>query len=241
MKKNPQLGPLILGGALGAFLGTLLAHALVMAAQRTSPEAGLWLKGPYGPPFFNLWLASSVFYAGIGAGLFRGKERLQGAGIGFGVPMFGILLPMILATRLFSWGEGSSEPTMAWMYLILAVYTGSCASAVWLLGLLCRAGGRRFDWRTAFAGLVGMGAAYGVGRLMNGLFPPYASIDSAMLLPPASVTLDGIFTGTLIGAAIAYSAAPRGKIEAPSPAEGGAAAPAGKAVATAAPHPKAVI
>ncbi|MBI4425326.1 MAG: hypothetical protein HY554_16475 [Elusimicrobia bacterium] len=190
--------PRFLNGAAGGVLGALLAHWVVLAARAATGAADVWLKGPHGPPFFELTLATAAFYASVGA--FAGPRRGAAArsAKAAGAAFLALALPMALATRLFSWGE--TGPSFAWIYMILGSYAlanGSGAFAVgWTLGRS----------RAGLRALAGAGAAWAVDRLAQwAVFGgPQAPPVAGWLAPPAAV-----LSGLLWGEGIALAAARR--------------------------------
>jgi len=182
-------------GALGGFLGAGLGHMAVMGLHRWAGDANLWLKGAHGPPFFDLALATGIFYACVGAALYPGAaRRLFGAGVGLGAVLLALALPMALATRLFAWGEAEGPETYAWFYLVLGLYGAANAASAWLLGLF--AGG----WRRALAAVLGMTAA-GLAHLAARMLVPELAdrVEVIGVLPPPSALGTGMIWGGGLG------------------------------------------
>jgi len=192
--RNPELFPRALGAACGGLLGGLLGHALAFLALRSGDTAG-WLKGPYGPPFFSLLLTTAIFYACLGAGLFRGRRRLTGAAVGLAVPCVVLGMPLAAATRV--------SQDLPWVGLILGLYTASALIALLLLGALSRGG---WSWRAAMGSLAGGAAAYVLGLGLSLLFPALAGGIPSGLLPPVGALLQAGFSGLCVGtgAALAF-------------------------------------
>ncbi|MFH1725914.1 MAG: hypothetical protein ABII00_14995 [Elusimicrobiota bacterium] len=209
-RPGPERGSpaLALGGLIGGLAGALAGHAAVVAAFRLTGDAGVWLKGPHGPPFFSLLVSTAFFYGGIGAGLFRGRERLAGAALGFGTAFALIYAPLAIGTRVFTWGEGpEAEPTLAWLYLVLGVYCAASAAAAIAIGGRCRGQGS-FDGWGGLRALGGVVLGYLLGMGLRRLIPALQPTIPTGWLPPLGATVGGMLSGTCIGAAVA--AAPRG-------------------------------
>ena len=73
-------------GGAGGLGGAVAAQIFVACAERFGGSAS-WLKGPHGPPFFNIALFMGVFYAGIALGLLRKPGALAWGFLG---PFVGI-------------------------------------------------------------------------------------------------------------------------------------------------------
>ena len=199
--KPPSPTLMVLGAAAGGGAGALLGHSSVMLLSSAVPGAGLWLKGPHGPPFFDLALYTAVGYGLLGAGLCQEDRRVKGAAAGFLLPLSAILLPMAAATRLFHWGEDPfAEPTLAWFYLTSAVYLVAAAGALLTLG---RLEGRR--WKAGGGALLGALGGYLMGLGVMRLFPSLQSSAPAGLLPPGGLFLDGLLSGGSVGLGVALT------------------------------------
>lgn len=191
-----------LAGGAGGLGGAALAHLAVTLANRLG-QAELWLKGPYGPPFFNLALYMGILCGGIAWSLSRQvSDRATPALLGLLGPCLGISLPMALLTRFARWGmEPGSAPTWAWYYSVGGLYIAATWGTLLGLGaLLCPA--RR--WLGALAGAGGAFTGYlaltaflwAVPSYQQNLWAPQKFIPSPVAL------LDGLLTGAGMGLGI---------------------------------------
>jgi len=97
-------------GGLGGFLGAALAHVLVTLGNRFGAEA--WLKGAYGPPFFDVCLYMGVLMGGVAAGALR---RPRAAALGLLLPIAVMALPLCALTHWARWGmDAGGPPTNGW-------------------------------------------------------------------------------------------------------------------------------
>lgn len=183
------------GGSVAGLFGAALAHLLTAAAQRFGSEG--WLRGPFGPPFFDIALYTGVFYAAIGLAAAR---RGAGATLGFFAPFFGILLPMFVLTRY----GGFAAPQ--WKVVTLTVYIVAIWGTIAALGIQAAYGPR---WRGALAAVVGSVAGYltlvAAQKAMPSLL--YQPSDLRSYLPPTVNLLDGLFSG--LGLCLALSLEPK--------------------------------
>lgn len=191
----------LLAGAVGGALGAAAGHLSVMLAYRWSAgESGMWLKGPHGPPFFDLTLSTAVFYAFLGASLYEGRGRLRGALVGGSAVFLSLALPMSVATRSFAWGEGAAEPeTLRWFYLILATCVLANLGSAALLGTFWRFPASR---RRTLHGAASVPAAAILQSALNYVLPWLSERVIALgYLAPRSA----VFSGALWGLVIAWA------------------------------------
>lgn len=180
-----------LGGGVAGLLGAALAHVLTVACDRSG--SGSWLRGPYGPQFFNVALYTGVFYAAIAAAAGR---RAVVAAAGFAGPFFGILLPMFVLTRYSGWGmpRGAEAVTLQWKIAVLAVYIVSIWGTIAGVGALAARAGRA---RGALEAVAGSLAGYAVLTLVLKAAPFVAKghWSPTSFLPPPVNLLDGLLSG----------------------------------------------
>lgn len=185
----------LLGGSAGGFGGSLAAHVIVTLADRLGNSSG-WLKGPYGPPFFNVSLFMGIMYGGIALGL---SKRLGVSLLGLFGPFLGIALPMTVLTRTarWGWGDEGAVSSGAWYYAVIVVFVLAVWGTIFALGW--RLGGER-KW---LGGIAAMAGAFGGYLLLSGLlrFAPGISgwFWAPGLLPQPTVLLDGLMTGCGMG------------------------------------------
>ncbi|HBL18078.1 MAG: hypothetical protein A2X36_15345 [Elusimicrobia bacterium GWA2_69_24] len=193
-----------MGGTLGGLAGAAAAHTAVIAAFRYTGDAGIWFKGPHGPPFFSLLVNTSLLYLGIGAGLCAGR-RLMGAAAGFMTSFLLIYAPLAAATRIFTWGEGPEpQPTMAWVYLILGVYVAASVFTIAVLGAAAdRTWTRPGVLRRVLGALAGAAFAYVLDLGLSRLFPAFRAMVPAGWVPQPAALADGLLTGGFMGLGIA--------------------------------------
>lgn len=181
----------VAGGGLAGFFGAALAHVLTTLADRLGSEA--WLRGPYGPQFFNVALYTGVFYAAIGAAAGR---RVLTAGIGFLGAFFGVLLPLFVLTRYGGWGmpRTSNLVTPQWQYAVAIVYIVAIWGAIAGIGA---ATGRVSPRRGAGAAVLGSLAGYAVLAVLLKIFAAWARAPwtPTSFLPPPVNLLDGLLSG----------------------------------------------
>ena len=199
-------------GLAGGLGGTLAGHWAVFAARAVSPSDDLWLLGRHGPPFFELSLSLACFFAILGAAAGSGTpaRRLARGAAAAAAAFTALALPMAIATRLFSWGEGPQQETWSWVYLVFGSYAAANAAGASVIGALeTRAA------RGAVAALAGAGAGWAADRgaqwLLSSPFDPRAPFG---LLPPASAAISGALWGAGIGLALSFLREP------PVPQEG---------------------
>ncbi|OIO09138.1 MAG: hypothetical protein AUJ52_06945 [Elusimicrobia bacterium CG1_02_63_36] len=201
MTKDSNAPAFIGLGALGGFSGAVLGHVLIVAAFKLTGDASVWFKGPHGPPFFSLLVATALFYAALAAALAPGGSRARAAAIAGGISALIIYLPMAVATRVFAWGEGPADPpTLKWFYLVLSVYAAASLAGTAAVGLSVR---RR---RAVFAALTGLAAAYLLNLLMRRFIP---DAPPHGWLPTLGSLVDGTLTGLAVAAALAYFPEPK--------------------------------
>ena len=180
----------IVGGGAAGFFGAALAHVLATLAVRFGSES--WLRGPYGPQFFNIALYTGIFYAAIGAAAGR---RPKTAAIGFSGAFVGILFPMFVLTRYGGWGMPREAPavTPQWQNMVLGLY----ALVIWgtIAGIGATAS-RTTWWRGIIAAVVGSAAAYGALTVLHFAQWAQGPWSAASMLPSPVNLLDGILSGT---------------------------------------------
>lgn len=180
----------VAGGGLAGFFGAALAHVLTTMAARLGSEA--WLRGPYGPPFFNVALYTGVFYGAIGAAAGR---RARTAGIGLLSAFFAFLLPMFVLTRYGGWGmPRGADITPAWKLAVIAVFVLAIWSTIAGIGA---AAGRVSPWRGAAAAVLGSLAGYAALAVLQRLFAAWTQgpWNPASFLPSPVNLLDGLLSG----------------------------------------------
>lgn len=187
----------LLRGLAGGFCGALLGHVLVTACLRAGGES--WLKGPYGPHFFDIALYLSLLYGGIACGL---SLRPGLTAVGVLGPLLGIVLPMALFTRTARWGmEPGAPPTLAWYWLVLAAHSlGTWGTTLTLGALLCP----RRRWLGALGAVLGSLAGYLCLELFLRVVPSYAQGRWApgSFVPSPLDLLSGLLIGAGLGAGV---------------------------------------
>lgn len=199
MTRKDEVGPLgaaVTGGAAG-FFGAGLAHVLTALLDRAGAET--WLKGPYGPPFFNIAVYTGVFYGAIGAGASR---RPREALIGLLGPFLTIVVPMTVLTRVARLGlfpEGA--PSIEWRATVTVVYL----LAIW--GSIAAIGASACRRRAlgAVAAVVASLLGYGLLQFFLNVAPSYAQTpwNPAGLVPSPVNLMDGILSGAALALAVA--------------------------------------
>lgn len=196
-QEGVPFGAAVAGGAAG-FFGAGMAHVLTALFDRAGAEK--WLKGPYGPAFFNIALYTGVFYAAIGAGATR---RTREALIGFFGPFLTIVVPMTVLTRVARFGlfpEGA--PSIEWQATVTAVYMLAIWGSIVAIGA---SAARRWRWLGAAAAVVASLLGYGVLQFILNVVPSYAKNpwNPAGLVPSPVNLLDGILSGAFLALAVA--------------------------------------
>lgn len=184
------------GGAAG-FFGAAAAHVLTALFDRAGSE--LWLKGPYGPPFFNVALYTGVFYAAVGAGA---RRRAREALIGFLGPFMAIAVPMLVLTRVARLGLfPDAAPSIEWRPIVTAVYLLGIWGTIAAIG----ASAVTKPLQGAAAAVVASLLGYGLLQAFFALLPAAARNpwNPAGLVPSPVNLMDGV----LSGAAVALAAA----------------------------------
>ena len=176
--------------------GAALAHgAVTLLNRRFGGGVENWLKGPYGPPFFDIALYMGILYAGIGLGI---SLRPKVAASGFAGSFLGIAVPMAALSRILRWtGEGN-----AWYIAVVAVF----AMATW--GTIAGIGAGtapKSRWRGAFGSATG--AFFGYLALTAGVWaaPALKSVvwSPYSFLPAPVALMDGLLSGAGMGLGIA--------------------------------------
>jgi hypothetical protein len=138
-----------------------------------------WLKGPYGPPFFNAALFMGLLYGGIALGLSR---RRRDAALGALGPSLGIALPMIALSRV--------KADLPWIPVVVALYTAAVWGTIFALG-------RRMTRRWTGGAAACAGAFLGF-LLLSAVIKAAPALTAWRLnayLPPPVVLLDGLLSG----------------------------------------------
>lgn len=185
------------GGAAG-FAGASLAHVVTALLDRAGSET--WLKGPYGPPFFNISLYTGVFYAAVGAGASR---RAREAALGFAGPFLAIALPMTVLTRVARFGVYETAPSIEWKAVVSVVYLLAIWGTIAGLGAASVSGRRGLG---AAAAVVASLSAYGLLEAFMRLVPSYAKSpwDPTALIPSPINLMDGILSGAALSLAVFF-------------------------------------
>jgi hypothetical protein len=189
----------LVGGGAAGFFGAALAHLLTTFAVRLGSDS--WLRGPYGPQFFNVALYTGVFYAAIGAAAGR---RIKTAAIGFLGTFLGILFPMFILTRYGGWGMPRTETIVSphWQSAVLGLYV----LAIWgtIAGIGATAG-RIAWWRGLGAAVLGSAVAYGVLTVLLRIFAAWAKSpwNPTSFVPSPVNLLDGLLSGAGLCLALA--------------------------------------
>jgi len=193
----PNLPAALLRGLAGGFVGAVLGHLCVTWCLRAGGES--WLKGPYGPHFFDISLYLGLLYGGIAAGLsLRPAATLVGALGAF----LGIALPMAVLTRIAPWGmETGAPPTLAWYWAVLAAHSlGTWGTTLALGALLCP----RRRWLGALGAALGSFAGYLALELFLRVVPSYAQgrWNPRSFMPSPLDLLTGLLIGAGLGAGV---------------------------------------
>jgi hypothetical protein len=184
-----------MGGGAAGLGGAAAAHVLTALCDRAGSET--WLKGPYGPQFFNITLYTAVFYASIGGAAAR---RAAGALAGALPPLLGIGLAMAVLTRLvplqFTLAVGT-QSVPAWYFVVMALYSVGIWGAVAAVGAVAA---RTRPWRGALAATAATALAYGLLSAFVRLAPSYAKTpwNPTGLIPSPVNLLDGVLSGSLL-------------------------------------------
>lgn len=186
----------VTGGTAGLF-GAGLAHVSTALLDRAGSET--WLKGPYGPPFFNIAVYTGVFYAAVGAAAAR---RPREALIGFLGPFLTIVVPMAVLTRVARLGlfpEGA--PSIEWQATVTVVYLLAIWGSIAAIGASAV---RRRPWLGAAAAVVASLLGYGALQFILNVVPSYAKNpwNPAGLVPSPVNLMDGILSGAFVALAV---------------------------------------
>lgn len=193
----PSLFQGLVRGSAGGLAGALAGHILVTAVLRAGGQD--WLKGPYGPHFFDIALYLGVMYGAVGLAL---SLRPRPALWGFFGAFLGIALPMAVLTRVAHWGmETGAPPTLAWYWAVIVCHSLGTWGTTLALGALL---GPARRWLGALGAVLGSLAGYGLLQLFLFAVPSYAQgrWDPKSFLPSPLDLLTGILIGTGIGAGI---------------------------------------
>jgi hypothetical protein len=185
---NP-LATALLGAAGGLAAGFVAQTGVTLCAK-----AGLgWdaFQAQNGLPFFPTALFMGFFYGVIAAAISR---RWQESLIGWAGPFLGIAVPMFALQRVGAWNPGYHG---AGAILAAAVW-GTVAVLGWRLG-----GG----WLGVAAAVAASLAAYGGQLLVQYAAPGFGQGPwrPGGILPQATVLLDGLLTGALLGLSVALA------------------------------------
>ncbi len=181
---------------MAGLFGAGLAHVLTAALDRTGSET--WLKGAYGPPFFNIAVYTGVFYAAIGAA--AGRRALEAA-IGLLGPFLTIVLPMTVLTRVARLGVYETAPSLEWKAVVSVVYLLAIWGTIAAIGA-CAVTVKR--WQGAAAAVVASLLGYGVLDLFVRLVPSYAKSpwNPAGFVPSPINLMDGLLSGAALTLAV---------------------------------------
>lgn len=193
---------LLLGGGLGGLLSGAVAHVVTTLFDRAGGSE-FWLKGPEGPPFFNVALFMGVMYGGIAWSL---SKRRSDALVGALGPFLGIAVPMALMSRHLSFAPAMKglfpQSPSPWADIVIVLFVCAIWGTVFALGWRLGRG-----WKGALGAVTGsfcgylilMGVTYATPRLNNWPVAMYK------YLPTPLVLLDGLLTGAGIGAGVHLS------------------------------------
>jgi hypothetical protein len=192
----------VVGGGLAGFFGAALAHVLTTLADRLGSEE--WLRGPYGPQFFNVSLYTGVFYAAIAAAASRRARTAGGVFLG---TFLAVLLPMFALTRYAGWGmpRASAAVTPQWQLAVIVVYIVAIWGAIAAIGA---AAGRVTARRGAAAAVLGSLAGYAVLAVLLKVFAAWAKTPwkATSFIPPPVNLLDGLLSGAGLCLALSFDA-----------------------------------
>ncbi len=184
----------VITGGVGGLLAAGAAQLLTVFADRTGGSEN-WLKGPHGPPFFNVCLFMGIMYGGIAWALSRRRNETLIGSLG---PLLGIALPLIALER---WRE------LPWEYVVITVFIlavwGTIVALGWRLG---------HGWRGAIGAVLGSFTGYLILQLIQYLSPAIAGWRLYGYLPPPIVLIDGLLTGAGIAVGIHLLGRNHGKI-----------------------------
>lgn len=176
---------LLTGGAVGGLLSAAIAHVFTTLLDR-AVGSQMWLKGPYGPPFFNIALFMGLLYGGIALGLSRRRADVLIGALG---PSLGIAVPMAVLTRL--------SLALPWMQIVIAVFVAAVWGTIFALG-------RQLTnrWAGGIAACAGAFAGYLALQSLTMLAPGLSGWRLHGYLPSPVVLLDGTLTATGMGLAV---------------------------------------
>lgn len=180
--------PFLVGGGVGGLLAASIAQVFTTLLDRAAGSE-TWLKGPYGPPFFNVALFMGLLYGGIALGLSR---RRRDAALGALGPSLGIAVPMTVLSRLFDlpnvrWGAQSLS---LWIPVVVALYTVSIWGTIFALGRRLTA-----RWTGGAAACAGAFLGFLLLSALTKLAPTLTAWRLNAYLPPPIVLLDGLLSG----------------------------------------------
>jgi hypothetical protein len=187
-----------LTGGVAGFLGAGVAHVVTALLDRAGSET--WLKGPYGPSFFNIAVYTGVFYGAIGLAAGR---RLRETLIGLLGPFLTILLPMAVLTRVARLGlfpEGA--PSIEWRAVVTAVYLLAIWGSIAAIGA---SAAKKHPWQGAGAAVLASLLGYGILEALLALVPSYGRShwNPAGLVPSPINLMDGLLSGAALALAVA--------------------------------------
>ena len=185
------------GGGAG-LAGAVLAHVFTALFDRAGSEA--WLKGPYGPPFFNIAVYTGLFYAAIGAATGR---RAKEALIGLLGPFLTIAVPMTALTRFARLGVYETAPSLEWKAVVSVVYLLAIWGTIAAIGASAAAKSRVLG---AGAAVVASLLGYAILDLFIRLAPSYAKSpwNPAGLIPSPINLMDGMLSGAALTLAVVF-------------------------------------
>ncbi|MFH2202428.1 MAG: hypothetical protein ABIJ96_04900 [Elusimicrobiota bacterium] len=184
-------------GILGALAGALIGHGAVALSQILTARTAS-LRPPDAPTFFTLALYTACLYGGLGAGIFRGPERLRGAVKGFGTAAVLIAAPLIPATYLLRTGGGGAAN---YAFVHLLVYMGASLATVWVLGAGARNQGLLRGWKAGLGAVLGALAAQILSAVISAILPGLRVYPLGPLPPPAML-IEAILCGALVALGI---------------------------------------
>lgn len=163
---------------------------LTSLADHVGGSAG-WLKGPYGPPFFNISLFMGVMYGAIAWALSRERATTLFGLLG---PFLGIAAPMLVLTRI--------SQAIPWLQIVVALFVGAVWATIFVIGWRAGRG-----WLGGVSCMLGALLGYGVLTAIQRLAPGLTAWPwrAGSYLPQPTVLLDGFLTGGGMGLGIWFA------------------------------------
>lgn len=184
----------IVGGGAAGIGGAAFAHVVAALCDRAGSES--WLRGAYGPQFFNITVYTSLLYAAIGGG--AAPKKPAAALAGALAPILAIALPMIVLTRVPSLQipEGYTR-TPVWVTIVTFLYMLGIWGAIAAIGAFAT---RTTRLRGAAAAVLGSLVSYGFLTAFLKLAPSYAKSpwNPTGLIPSPINLLDGLLSGACL-------------------------------------------